>query len=101
MIRVYGARHERQMCFTLTVNAAAACRCTSGCSCQPQKDIDALHSLHQSTIYLVRLLVTQAEECEISVTISDKTRSDGHKFKVCCTASMLLGMHTVTDAHCY
>jgi len=31
----------------------------------------------------VRLLVSQAKECEITVTLSDKTRSDGHKFKVC------------------
>lgn len=42
-----------------------------------------MHELKQSTIYLVRLLVSQAEECEISVTVSKKTRSDGHKFKVC------------------
>jgi hypothetical protein len=39
-------------------------------------------------MYLVRLLVSQAKECEITVTLSDKTRSDGHKFKVC---TLLLG----------
>ena len=58
------------------------CRCTSGCTCEARKDVDALHELRQSTIFLVRLLVSQAEECEISVTLSDKTRSEGHKFKV-------------------
>jgi hypothetical protein len=84
-------RHALLIPFATTAAAAAAadCRCTSGCSCEPRKDIDALHSLHQSTIYLVRLLVTQSEECEISITLSDKTRSEGHKFKVCGTATIV------------
>lgn len=33
--------------------------CLSGCQCEPEADVDALHALRQSTIYLVRLLVTQ------------------------------------------
>lgn len=53
--------------------------------------MDALHELRQSTIFLVRLLVSQAEECEISVTLSDKTRSDSHKFKV---GGNLVGLKT-------
>jgi hypothetical protein len=41
-----------------------------------------LHSLRQSTIYLVRLLVSQAERCEISVTLLQDSSSGAHKFKV-------------------
>lgn len=59
-------------------------RCTSGCSCEPKPKVDALHSLRQSTIYLVRLLVSQAERCEISITLLEETRSKKHKFKVSC-----------------
>jgi len=33
--------------------------CVAGCECEPERDVDALHGLHQSTIFLVRLLVTQ------------------------------------------
>jgi hypothetical protein len=95
-LRVHGAGAAAAA--AVAAVAAAACRCTSGCSCEARKDIDALHSLHQSTIYLVRLLVTQSEECEISVTLSDKTRSDGHKFKVCRVVDQQLpGMHTSPD----
>lgn len=68
------------------------CRCSSGCTCEPRRDVDALHALRQSTIYLVRLLVSQSEECEISVTVSGRTRSSGHKFKVggCLSAACAL-----------
>jgi hypothetical protein len=44
--------------------------------------VDALHGLRQSTIYLVRLLVSQAERCEISVTLLQDSSSGQHKFKV-------------------
>jgi hypothetical protein len=59
-----------------------ACRCTSGCSCEPKPRVDALHALRQSTIFLVRLLVSQAERCEISVTLLNDSSSGQHKFKV-------------------
>eukprot|EP00882_Tetradesmus_deserticola_P030608 GHRQ01034452.1.p1 GENE.GHRQ01034452.1~~GHRQ01034452.1.p1 ORF type:complete len:159 (-),score=47.65 GHRQ01034452.1:129-605(-) len=64
--------------------AMPRCRCTSGCSCEPKPAVDALHSLKQSTIYLVRLLVSQAQRCEISVTLLHNTSSSSgqHKFKV-------------------
>eukprot|EP00775_Hariotina_reticulata_P008835 gene8835-9014_t len=55
--------------------------CTSGCTCEPNMEVDALHSLRQSTIYLTRLLVTQAEQCEITITVLESTSSGKHKFK--------------------
>eukprot|EP00879_Flechtneria_rotunda_P016086 GHRR01016827.1.p1 GENE.GHRR01016827.1~~GHRR01016827.1.p1 ORF type:complete len:534 (+),score=145.77 GHRR01016827.1:354-1955(+) len=60
--------------------------CTSGCTCEAKPEVDALHSLHQSTVYLVRLLVSQAPKCQITITVLDRTRSEQHKFKVsiCC-----------------
>ncbi|KAF6266240.1 hypothetical protein COO60DRAFT_1632898 [Scenedesmus sp. NREL 46B-D3] len=56
--------------------------CTAGCSCEPKPQVDALHALPQSTIYLVRLLVSQAARCEISVTLLQDSSSGQHKFKV-------------------
>jgi hypothetical protein len=76
--------HVGSSLITCTAALSPACRCTSGCSCEPKPRVDALHGLRQSTIYLVRLLVSQAQRCEISVTLLQDSSSGQHKFKVGC-----------------
>ena len=56
--------------------------CASGCECSPEAAVDAHHESPTSTIFLVRLLATQAERCAITVTVLPATSSGEHKFKV-------------------
>lgn len=70
------------VCSRSSFHHCTRCRCTSGCTCEPKLEVDALHSLRQSTIFLVRLLVSQSERCEVTVTLLENTRSGKHKFKV-------------------
>eukprot|EP00878_Enallax_costatus_P012728 GHUV01013292.1.p1 GENE.GHUV01013292.1~~GHUV01013292.1.p1 ORF type:complete len:358 (+),score=39.39 GHUV01013292.1:2608-3681(+) len=55
--------------------------CISGCSCKPTR-LDGHHKLRQSTIFLARLLPSEAGECVIGVKVSKSTSSGKHKFKV-------------------
>lgn len=59
----------------------AVASCWSGCSCQPQH-ADGHHTLRQSTVFLVRLLPTEAPDCVIAVQLLKNTTSGKHKFKV-------------------
>lgn len=60
------------------------CRCLEGCTCAVEDNVDALHNLRQSTIFLVRLLVSQHPRCVIGITVLEETSSGEHKFKVTC-----------------
>ena len=55
--------------------------CTSGCKCG-DKDIDAHHTDHVSQTYLSSLRVSQHPNCTVTITISNRTSSGGHKFKM-------------------
>ncbi len=55
----------------------------SGCTCEAEEKVDGLHDSPTSTIFLVRLLVTQHPDCVIGVKLLDETSSGEHKFKVC------------------
>ena len=55
--------------------------CTSGCKCG-DKDIDAHHTDHVSQTYLSSLRVSQHPNCTVTITISNRTSSGEHKFKM-------------------
>lgn len=62
--------------------------CISGCSCEPTR-VDGHHTLRQSTIFLARLLPSEARECVIGVKVLESTNSGKHKFKVLCSVVVL------------
>ena len=55
--------------------------CTSGCKCG-DKDIDAHHTDHVSQTYLSSLRVSQHPNCTVTISISNRTSSGEHKFKL-------------------
>ncbi|GLC64085.1 hypothetical protein PLESTF_000116500 [Pleodorina starrii] len=59
----------------------ASIRCTSGCNCK-DAEVDAHIPEHGSGTYQMRLMVSQSEACELTTTVSERTSSGQHKFKV-------------------
>ncbi|GIL91193.1 hypothetical protein Vretimale_18816 [Volvox reticuliferus] len=55
--------------------------CTSGCWCDTV-EVDAHITEHWSQMYQTRLVATQSDSCEVTLTVLPKTSSGEHKFKV-------------------
>eukprot|EP00877_Chromochloris_zofingiensis_P007869 jgi/Chrzof1/3335/Cz12g21090.t1 len=68
--------------------------CLEGCTCAVEDNVDALHNLRQSTIFLVRLLVSQHPRCVIGITVLEETSSGEHKFKI---SGIMMNEYTGAD----
>ncbi|GFR42716.1 hypothetical protein Agub_g3640 [Astrephomene gubernaculifera] len=55
--------------------------CVSGCACE-EVVVDAHITQRVSQVYMARILVSQARECLMEVTVLDQTSSGENKFKV-------------------
>lgn len=61
--------------------AGAAVTCEAGCSCEPSV-LDGHIEPHNSQHFMHRFGVTQAENCEIVVTVAEETKSAEHKVEI-------------------
>ncbi|GFR50050.1 hypothetical protein Agub_g12101 [Astrephomene gubernaculifera] len=55
--------------------------CQSGCTCNP-REIDGTIARRVSQTFFAQVEASQAEVCDIVITLLDKTTSNGHHFKV-------------------
>jgi hypothetical protein len=81
--RVGKRSRARALCDALTPCLQLLRRCL-GCTCAPSL-VSAHHNLRQSTIHLLHLSPSQAEECRIIITVvegSGPSTQQGHKFKI-------------------